>query len=162
MVWCVDVVGTRRNYEVPEVKVAIGVLLAVIVFVVGDWFGFFGSKPEQIPDFVHIVFMTRDVDSGKPIEGVHVVCTRPSARSVCSERLTGVPGQTEVTFGVFRNELASWLFSKDLGFSLGSSNEMSLTFVHPNYEREIIFINDDTFRFRRNQNITIKLEKSKE
>ncbi len=143
-------------------KFAIGFFLAAVIFVGGDWFGLFGSNIKQIPDFVHIIFVTRDIDTGKPIEGVHVVCTRPMARSVCSERLTGIPGQTEITFGVFRNELASWLFSEEQGFSLGSSNEMSLSFVHPNYEREIMFVNDDTIRFRRNQQLTVDLKKAAE
>ena len=143
-------------------KVIFGLVAAVILFVAGDWFGVFGTKTEQIPDFIHVIFDIRDEVSSKPVDEVHVVCSRPNARSVCSERLTGIPGQTEITFGVFRNDSKSFLFTKESGFSLGRTGEMSMVFVHPNYERKIMFINDDVIGATRNQRITVTLEKMAE
>lgn len=128
--------------------------------VAGDWFGLFGTKLKQIPDFVHIIFLTRDAQTQKPVEDVHVVCSRPMARSVCSERLTGIPGQTEITFGVFREEMTSLLFSEQQGFSLGSHGELTMRFIHPNYEQHIMFIDDATLANNRNQRITVDLVKS--
>lgn len=143
-------------------KVIIAVFVSIALFAAGDWFGFFGSKIEQVPDFIHVIFETRDALNSKAVEGVHVVCSRPNARSVCSERLTGIPGQTEITFGVFRKVLRSVLFSKDLEFSLGRSGEMSMTFIHPNYQRKIMFVNDDIIGETRNQYIIVKLDKTDE
>ena len=113
-------------------KVIIAIIAVIVLFLAGDWFGVFGTKVNQVPDFIHIIFETRDTATRKAVEDVHVVCTRPSARSVCSERLTGIPGQTEITFGVFRLVRRTLLFSEALGFSLGSTGEMSMTFIHPN------------------------------
>ena len=144
------------------VKLIIGLVLAVILFVSGDWFGVFGAKVHQVPDFIHVIFETRDAASSKPVSEVHVVCSRPNARSVCSERLTGIPGQTEITFGVFRNDLKSFLFTKEQGFSLGQTGEMSMNFIHPNYERKIMFINDEVIGATRNQKITVLLDKAAE
>ncbi|MEM7466681.1 MAG: hypothetical protein AAF387_07325 [Pseudomonadota bacterium] len=140
-------------------KIVISLILAAIVFVLCDWLGLLGKSIKTIPDFVHIIFVTRDSDSGKPVEDVHVVCSRPMARSVCSERLTGVPGQTEITFGVFRVESASFLFSAEQGFSLGNGNEMTMSFIHPNYERKIMFVDDNILGRNRNQKITVDLVK---
>ena len=141
-------------------KIVGGVVLAAVVFVVGDWLGWFGTKIKQIPDFVHIVFVTRDAQSGDPVENVHVVCSRPMSRSVCSERLTGIPGQTEITFGVFREEMAGILFSKPRGFSLGSHGELTMTFIHPNYERHVMFVDEQVIAYQRKQKITVDLSKA--
>ena len=141
-------------------KVVVGTVLLAILFVVGDWLGLFGRTLKQIPDFVHIIFVTRDAESGDPVENVHVVCSRPMSRSVCSERLTGIPGQTEITFGVFREELAGLLFSEQRGFSLGSNGELTMSFIHPNYERHVMFVNGKTIANKRNQRITVDLEKA--
>ena len=141
-------------------KIVIAIIVAAILFVVGDWFGLYGTKLKQLPDFVHIIFVTRDADTGEPVEETHVVCSRPMSRSVCSERLTGIPGQTEVTFGVFREELASFLFTKEQGFSLGSDGEMTMSFIHPNYERHIMVVDQDTIGNRRNQKITVDLSRT--
>lgn len=140
-------------------KLIVGFVLASIIFSVCDWFGVFGTEVKQIPDFLHITFETKDNQTGKPVADVHVVCSRPMSRSVCSERLTGIPGQTEITFGVFREEKTSLLFNEELGFTLGRSGEMTMTFIHPNYERQVMFINADKLD-RRNQRMTVRLVRS--
>lgn len=141
-------------------KILIATVLAAVAFVAGDWFGLFRNQVTQTPDFIHITFETRDAASHKVVPEVHVVCTRPSARSVCSERLTGIPGQTEITFGVFRNDRRSYLFSEEIGFTLGRTGEMSMTFIHPNYDRQTMFINNKVLRNDRNQKIIVELAKA--
>ncbi len=121
---------------------------AALVFVIAlavaaDWRGWFGTREEQMPDFMHLIIHFVDVSSRVPIDDVHISCTRPMKLSVCTERQGPRAGETTITFGALKRIERTLLFSEENGHTFGSNGAIRLTFIHPHYERSGLKLGDD-------------------
>ncbi len=123
----------------PKLIIVAVVLIAIAVF--ADYSGLFGLREERMRDYMHLTFQFVDAESGAPVSDVHVACTRPMVRSACTEKIGPEIGQTTITLSAYKCLKRTLLFGEDVGYTLGDSATMYLTFVSANHARSTLEIN---------------------
>ena len=124
-------------------KIIFAITVLIVLAVVADFYALFGVREARVGDYLHLTFQFSDSESGAVVPDVHVVCTRPRVRSACTEKRGPGAGQTTITLNVLRQIRQSILFSKVVGYTLGDSATMTLTFIPENHARRTLEVAHD-------------------
>lgn len=133
------------------------VLFLAAGVVAADYFGLFGTSEHLDRDVAHLHFKFVDSSSKRPIDGVHVVCTRPGTESACTERRGRRAGRVEASLSLVRVVRAGLFFSHEQSVHISDSGIISIMFVHPGYRRKRMMLDAEGVRHAAEEPVVVEL-----
>ena len=121
-----------------KVHIAIGALVvAIMIFVVGDYFSLFGVTRLARLDYIQVNFKPVDQDTGAPVVDTHARCFQKKNRNACSEVDSGKVGILALKIPVHRIITRSLLFEQGMEMVETADPKLHIMFIHHNYANPV-------------------------
>lgn len=133
--------------------------LLLLILLVADYHGLLGVKESSYVEYFNVEFNAEDSVTGDKVENFVANCTRRGSRNACAIEQGWNKDSRLIKFGVVRRLEKSWLFTLRDSVVGADDVNVSIMFIHPDYERHT-----ETYTMRdlmtlQDQHVTIVLTK---
>ncbi|MBI4005063.1 MAG: hypothetical protein HY356_00230 [Gammaproteobacteria bacterium] len=107
--------------------------MAFILFIMGDYFSLFGTRQDEITDFIELNFKTIDEETGALVTDAHVRCFQMKNHNACVQRESGQAGIVSINLPVQKIITRSILFEKNIQLRETEDPKVHIMFNHDAY-----------------------------
>ena len=134
--------------------------VAILLFVIADYFSLFGVKETEKYDLAELNFITIDEETGAPVSDVKVRCFQKKNNNACTQRETVGVNTVSINIPVQKIQTHSILFEKDVRVKKTADPKVHVMFIHKDYANPVETVFVDELLDLNERKITIKMPKS--